>query len=99
MRKELDQYNLLLSLLVLSTAGGMGQGATTFYKCMALMLSERNEQHYSQVLHWIRCRLNFSLLQSFIMCLRGARSSYHHPANSRLNSGHIDLVLAEGKLL
>ena len=61
--------------LVLSVTGGMGRAATTFYKRLATMISEKKETPYSKTISWIRCRLSFSLLRSTIMAIRGTRSS------------------------
>ena len=82
--------------LVFSTAGGMGPAATVVFKRLASMISIRNNQPYSRVLNWLRCRLGFSLIRSAIMCLRGARSSYHHPIKS--DCAAIDLALSESKV-
>ena len=57
------------SPLVFSTSGGMGTTATVVYKRIASMIAEKHNKPYSKTIHWIRCRLNFSLL----------RSSYHVP--------------------
>ena len=61
--------------LVLSVTGGMGRSATTFYKRLAAMISEKKDTPYSKTISWIRCRLSFSLLRATIMAIRGARSS------------------------
>ena len=50
--------------------------ATVVYKRLAAIIAEKHEKPYSQTMQWIRCRLNFSLLRSASMCLRGSRSSY-----------------------
>ena len=65
---------------VLSTTGGMGRAATTFYKRLASMVAEKRDVPYAVTLNWIRYRLSFALLRAFIMSIRGARSSRHHPA-------------------
>ena len=67
--------------LVFSSTGGLGPTATTFYKRLASMLSNKWKQPYSTTIGWLRCRLSFCLLRSSIMCIRGARSSAHsyHP--------------------
>lgn len=66
--------------LVLSTSGGMGKLASFFYKRLAAMIAEKQEENrYSQILWLIRCKMNFALLRSSIMCLRGSRSSYKRP--------------------
>ena len=61
--------------LVLSTTGGMGRAATTFYKRLAAMLSEKKDVPYSKMIGWICCRMSFSLLRASIMSIRGTRSS------------------------
>ena len=66
--------------LVFSASGGMGKSATTFYKRVASLVSEKTKEPYSQVMSWIRCRLSFALLRSSIACLRGARRIRPLPA-------------------
>ena len=80
--------------LVLSTTGGMGRAATTFYKRLASMVAEKRDVPYAVTLNWIRCRLSFALLRASIMSIRGARSSRHHPAAEC----PIDLQLVESQL-
>ena len=84
--------------LVLSSTGGMDRAATTFYRRLAAMLSEKRDVPYSKMFGWIRCRLSFALLRASIMSVRGARSSANRPANGTL---HIPVKLqsAEGQLL
>ena len=79
--------------LVFSTSGAMGREATTFYKRLADLLSEKQDKAYSLIMGWLRCRLSFAILRSAIMCLRGSRSSCHHPI-------YCDLTLAvhEGRV-
>ena len=43
---------------------------------------------------WNRCRLSFAILCSAILCIRGSRSSRHHPVNE-LN---IALAASEGRI-
>ena len=66
--------------IVLSTTGGMGGAATSFYKRFASMLSEKREVPYSKMMGWICSCLSFALLRASIMSIRGARSSRYHPA-------------------
>ena len=79
--------------LVFSTSGAMGREATTFYKQLADLLSDKQDKAYSLIMGWLRCRLSFAILRSAIVCLRGSRSSYHHPV-------YCDLALAvhEGRV-
>ena len=83
------------SPLVFSTTGGMGPTATIVYKRLASMITKKHNKTYSKTIHWLRCRLSFSLLRSAIMCLRGSRSSLHHPELSLQN---IDLAITEGRV-
>jgi len=80
--------------LVFSTSGGMGKAATTTYKHLARLLSEKWSSPYSVVMGWLRCSLGFSLLRSSIMCIRGSRSRSKHPCVPTA----VDLAVAEGHL-
>ena len=71
------------SRLVFSAAGGMGTTATIVYKRLTSLLAEKQGRLYSSTLHWPRCRLNFSLLRSAIMCLRGSRSIFSPDSASK----------------
>ena len=43
---------------------------------LASLLAEKQGRQYSSTLHWFRCKVNFSLLRSAIMCIRGSRSTF-----------------------
>ena len=79
--------------LVLSTTGGLGPAAATFYNRLASLLSAKC-QPYSTTIGWLRCQLSFSLLRASIMCIRGARSSVHKFARA----SPVDLVVGEARL-
>ena len=57
-------------------------------------------QPYSRTLEFLRCKIAFSLLDSAIMCLQGAQSSFHSPAhnNSGLQDQPLDLITREARL-
>ena len=61
------------SPLIFSALGGMGTTATIFYKRLASLLAEKQGRSYSSTLHWLRCRLNFSLLRSAIIVSSGLK--------------------------
>ena len=86
------------SPLVFSTTGGMGNTATVVYKRLASLHADKFEKPYSEIIHWLRCRLSFSLLRSSIMCIRGSRSAIHRPASPLLLGDNIDLACAEGRV-
>ena len=83
--------------LVFSATGGMGTTAEIFYKRLASLISEKNNQDYATTMGWIRCCISFSLIRSAVMCVRGSRSSYHHPISP--SSMPADLVAMEGRVL
>ncbi|MCG8626248.1 MAG: hypothetical protein MJE68_30150, partial [Proteobacteria bacterium] len=80
--------------LVLSTTGGMGREATTFYKRLADMIAQKRQHVYPAVMGWLRCRLSFASLRASIMCIRGSRSSFHRP----IYGSNITLATSEGRI-
>jgi len=42
-------------------------------------LTQTKETLYSVVMGWLRCCLNFALLHSAGLCIRGTQSSFNHP--------------------
>ena len=67
------------SPLVFSTTGGMGTTATVVYKRLASLIADKQNKPYSRTVHWLRCRLSFSLLRSAIMCLYTGVTLHHPP--------------------
>ena len=90
--KEVDHDTFI------STSGSMGPIAILVYRTIASLIAEKEQQPYSQTLFWLRCKLSFSLLRSAIMCLRGARSSFHHPAGPSKIGELINLTCSEGRI-
>ena len=87
--------------IVLSTSGGWGPSATVAFRRLAGLLSIKHSQPYSTTLGFIRCKITFSLIESTIMCLRGARSSFHNPAHNTIGGQDcpLDLIANEARLL
>ena len=82
------------SPLVFSTAGGLGPTVTVMFKRLASLLAVKLNDHYSKVLSWIRCKINFVLIRSSIMCL-GTHTLYRLDS---FDSPNIDLALSEGRV-
>lgn len=80
--------------LVLSSTGGMGNEAKTFYKRLADMIARKRQQHYAAVIGWLTCRISFASLRSAIMCIRGSSSSLHR---ARYES-NISLATSKGRI-
>ena len=78
--------------LVLLATGGLANEANVFYKRLASKLASKWDHPYNSTLCWLRCRLAFSLLQSSIQAIRGARSSRGHTFKTPTA---IDLVTSE----
>ena len=62
--------------LIFSTSGGMGPAATTTFKRLAHLLSDKLNIPYSGMMNFLRCRLSFALLRSAITALRGSRRKF-----------------------
>ena len=69
--------------LIWSTSGGAGPACTWFIKRLACMLADKRDEPYSVTMAWLPCRISFSLLRASTMCIRGVRSSKHHPVSNR----------------
>ena len=48
--------------LVFSATGFMGMAAEIFYKRLAMLISEKNDQSYATTMGRIRCSISFSLI-------------------------------------
>ena len=83
--------------LVFSATGGMVPAATIAYKSLASLLADKRQQTYNKTISWLRCSLSFSLVISAVSCVRGARSSFHHPFRSDANVP-LDVAISEGRV-
>ena len=81
--------------LVFTTSGGMAPEATTFFRRLAGLVSEKRGSSYSATMNWIRCCLSFSLLRSSLLCIRGSRSTQRSFCNTACN---VALIAAECRL-
>lgn len=63
MMDEFEKLNTAHFLhLFLQPQGGMDPTATIIYKRLASLLDEKLDKPCCHTVHWLRCRLNFSLL-------------------------------------
>ena len=83
--------------LVFSATGGMAPAATVAFKRLASLLADKRQQTYNKTISWLRCSLSFSLVRSAVSCLRGARSSFHHPFRSDANVS-MEVAISEGRV-
>ena len=61
--------------LVFTVAWGIGGEGRAFYSRLATLLSLKNGIEKSKVTSWIRSKVNFALLRSMLLCLRGSRQN------------------------
>ena len=97
-RRVIDIEHGSFTPLVMSITGGMGPSASIFYKRLAAMISSKCSSTYSETMRMIRCKLAFSLIDSAVLCLRGARSTTSRPAKLDLKDTPIDMIIREGRL-
>ena len=98
-RRILEVEHGSFTPMVFSTSGGWGPSATIAFKRLASLISTKLSQPYSTTMNFIRCKVTFSLIDSTVMCLRGARSAFHQPARElNLAEQPLDLVIREAQL-
>ena len=82
--------------LVFTCFSGMWRECGVFYNRLAEMIAEKRNASESNTKNWIRTRLNFCLLRSQIMCLRGSRSIRR--CDQAVHDTDINLVIEESKI-
>ena len=66
------------------------------FKRLALLIAEKQQQDYNKTIARIRW-VSFLLVRSSVMCLRGARSSYHRPTKPDFDTP-LDVALSDGHM-
>ena len=101
-QKKLEYNHRILQLehrslipLVFSCFGGMSRKCHGFFSHTAERLANRRKEPKSKISAWIKARLNFALIRSMLLCLRGTRT----PSNVD-NISEIDLcaIVAESNI-
>ena len=67
--------------LVFTIQGGMSREAHTFYNRLSDMIANKRKEPTSVITNWIRTKLNFALLKSCLLCLRGSRTPWNATRN------------------
>jgi len=60
--------------LVFSCFGGMSRECGTFYKKLAEKLADKRNLSVSEATCFVRTKINFSLIKSLVLCIRGSRT-------------------------
>ena len=72
----------------------MGKQIPSLINILPICSVRNGVPHISVVMGWLCCSLEFSLLRSSIMCIRGLRSRSKHPCVPPA----VDLAVVEGHL-
>ena len=95
-RRSLVPNTKLYSMYDGKAVRGPGNEASLCDKAIIpISIAEKQQQDYNKTIAWIRCLLSFSLVRSSVMCLRGARSSYHCPTKPDFDTP-LDVALSDG---
>ena len=62
------------------------------YGRLASLLAEKRTVPYHEVISWLRCLLNFSLLRSTVMCFQGLRTTTNGPGRLVVHDNQLDLA-------
>ena len=99
LQRVIEVEHATFTPIVLSTTGGWGPSASIVFKRLASMISEKHSSSYSSTMKIIHSKVAFSLIDLAIMCLRGARSSFHRPVKElNLIDNPTDLMVNEGQI-
>ena len=76
---------------------------TACYRRLADIISTKQDKPYSLVVSWLRTRLSYASLHAAVLCIRGSRSSHHHPIFEHdltlaIFEHDLTLATAEGKI-
>ncbi len=75
-QRVLDVEHGSFTPLVFSALGGCSNLTKQFMKQLSTLLSQKRDTEKSKVTAWLRTKINFSLLRSVILCIRGSRGYY-----------------------
>ena len=89
-QRIIDVENSTFNPLVFVCTGGAGPKVMSR---LALKISEKSIELYSDVIGYIRTKVSFALLRSSVLCLRGCRSLKRKPPN---DDSSIGAVVEEG---
>ena len=73
-QRVIDVEHGTFTPLVFSCFGGMSRECCSFYKKLSEKMAEKRNISISDSICFIRTRINFSLIRSLVLCIRGSRS-------------------------
>ena len=81
------------SPIVFSCTGGAGPEASAFIKRIALMLSQKKNEAYSDMVSYVRRRFSFDIVRSCVISFRGERG--HCKSDGLADLSEIDFALTQ----
>ncbi len=70
----MNKDNGTFTPLVYSVAGSLAPECSVFHKKLCTRLSEKQNEKYSDVMNWVKCKISFLCIRACLTCLRGTRS-------------------------
>ena len=92
-QRILDVENSSFNPLVFACSGGAGPSASKVISRLALKISEKGQDSYSDPIGNIRTQISFALLRSSVLCIRGFRYTRRQTEESSMSA-----MVEEGKL-
>ena len=75
----MNEGNGTCTPLIVSCNGGMSIETRKLFHRLSELISEKYDQKFSDTSAWIKRKLNFCLLRTAVVCIRGSRSRQHVP--------------------
>ena len=85
-QRILDVENSSFNPLVFACSGGAGPSASKVVYRLALKISEKGQDSYSDAIEYIRTQISLALLRSSVLCLRGSRSTRRQTEESSISA-------------
>ena len=60
--------------MIFTTTGVMGHEWSIYHKYLAEKISEKKDEHYNDVMRYLRVKFSFLAIKSTLLCLRGSRT-------------------------
>ena len=59
--------------LIYSVSGSIGKECSKFYSHLCSKIADKNNERFSDVISWVRCKVSFMCLRNALMSIRGTR--------------------------
>ena len=86
---QIEKATFTVTPLVFSTSGAMGEEANKFHKRIAMLMSYKRGNLYSDCISYIRKKLRFTILRTILMAIRGYRGK---PLQKEQYNSDINLI-------